>query len=177
MTDYLTITDPQTLREAVSHELHTNPFAFMVADATVDGVAAAVAFAPDNKHLQDHDRWVAESITEATREDDGIRNLPAPGEAFIVSSAAYSFEEFGEHGGWHRRAESLPEDGGPLHRQRTGKCHRCTWLLDGETTPVAVFHIAHGRVVVEFVVCYPCVALLALEHGPIRFAEARHGAV
>lgn len=172
MNDVLSYTDPAALHAAIDRNLRSDPLALFAADARVLGTSQAGRYAPHNRHLL-ADPWVARSVSEAARDDDGISGLPADGSAVIVRSNLFSTTEFpGDE--WHRSAEPLRSDGEPLS-PGYGTCHRCdlsTSLslslgLVVEQKPLTVFHISRGRFVVEFATCDKCTHYLNLTYGPI----------
>jgi hypothetical protein len=182
VNDYMSITDPAALHAAVERNLHDDPFVFMVADATADGVMQATAYAPHNKDLLSTD-WIKKAVHEAARDDDGILGLPADGSAVVVLSHDYSTTEFPADE-WHRRAHPLSERGEPV-TANPGSCHRCdvshvVAMILYDSVPVrkqlTVFHIARGRFVVEFAVCDQCYFDLTLGGTPIVQVVSR-GAV
>jgi len=171
---YLHIEDPEQLHATVDRRLHDDPFALMVADATVSASVAASSYARDNRHLLEDD-WVRRSVEAVARDDDNPRGLPDPYLAVIVTSQAMSSTEFaGDE--WHRTVHPLPKKGGPVS-EAEGICDRCDvgnlylrellGLEPATRKPLAIFHLARSRFIVEFRVCDECFRELTFMYGPI----------
>lgn len=183
MTDILSITDPQELRVTIDRNLHDNPFAFMAADATVDGVSRATAYARHNKHLL-KDSYIAMAVGQAACDDDRPLGLPSVGEAVIVMSNTFTTDDYLNDEGYRRSAYPLQDDGGPAIRSEFDYCHRC------DISPALArivecpqqridkrFHIVGGRFVVEFALCADCVFFMETMYGEIVPAEPHNGAM
>ena len=81
---YLHIEDPEQLHATVDRRLHDDPFALMVADATVSASVAASSYARDNRHLLEDD-WVSvETIIAETAVRDLVPALLKAGAVGIV---------------------------------------------------------------------------------------------